>query len=129
MKKIDIEGLSPEQILNLTDEELENLIFIDNPIVFHIGSAEILGRFQIEKKKLVIELAQIEGGGEGVLPTLASLSRQFARKKELREIEWIVHALNCAEPNLKLRRVLEKRGFAVEDVEGIGKSYYFLDKV
>lgn len=129
MDRIDIEGYSPEQVLDLSDEELEGLIFIDKPIVFHIGSAEVLGEFRLERATLIIELAQIEGGGEGVLPTIASLSKKFARKKNLRRIEWIVHALNCARPNLKLRKVMERKGFTVKEIEGIGKAYYFLDKI
>jgi len=129
MNPIKIEGLSPEQILNLSDEEFAGLVFIGKPIVFHTGSAEILGEFKVEKTKLIIELAQIEGGGEGVLPTIVSLSRKYARRKNLKEIEWIVHALNCAEPNLKLRYVMERKGFTIKEIEGIGKAYYFLDKI
>jgi len=56
---------------------------------------------------LIVELGQIDGGGEGVLPTLTSLAQRYAEKRGLRKVEWIIHALNCAEPNLKLRRVME----------------------
>lgn len=129
MNRIDMEGYTPEQILNLSDEEFEGIIFVGKPIVFRVGTAEILGEFQLQNAKLIIELAQIEGGGEGVLPVIASLSRKYARKKDLTEIEWIVHALNCAEPNLKLRHVMERKGFTVKEIEGIGKAYYFLDKI
>jgi hypothetical protein len=129
MRQIHIDGYLPEQILNLSDEEFAGIIFVDKPIVFHVGSAEILGEFKLKNAKLVIELAQIEGGGEGVLPMIASLSRKYARKQNLKEIEWIVHALNCAKPNLKLRHVMERKGFTVKEIEGIGKAYYFLDKI
>ena len=129
MRQIKIEGYLPEQILDLSDEEFEVIILTGKPIVFHVGSAEILGEFKLKNARLIIELAQIEGGGEGVLPVIASLSRKYARKKNLKEIEWIVHALNCAKPNLKLRHVMERKGFTVKEIEGIGKAFYFLDKI
>jgi hypothetical protein len=129
MNRINVDGCTPEQILNMSDEEFKAFIFVDKPIVFHIGSAEILGEFKIEIEKLIIELAQIDGGGEGVLPIVASLSKKYARNRKLKEIEWIVHALNCAQPNLKLRHVMERKGFTVKEIEGIGKAFYFLDKL
>ena len=129
MSRIKIEGYLPEQILNLSDEEFEGIIFVEKPIVFHIGSAEVLGEFKLKDEKLIIELAQIEGGGEGILPTIASLSRKYAKNKKIKEIEWIVHALNCAKPNLKLRYVMERKGFTIKEIEGIGNAYYFLDKI
>ncbi len=129
MKQIEIEGLSPDEILNLPDEEIESIVFVGKPIVFRAGSAEILGEFKVKDKKLVVELAQIDGGGEGVLPALAILAQRYAKKKSLAKVEWIVHALNCAKPNPKLRRVMERRGFVVRDVEGVGKAYYLLHEV
>ena len=129
MRRIDIEGYLPEQILDLSDEEFEALVFNGKPIVFRAGSAEVLGEFRIAHARLIIELAQIEGGGEGVLPVIAALSRKYARRRELSEVEWIVHALNCAQPNLKLRHVMKRKGFTVKEIEGIGKALYFLDKI
>jgi hypothetical protein len=75
----------------------------------------------------VIELAQIEGGGEGVLISVASLAKRYATLRKLSGIEWIVHAVSCAKPNLKLRRVLERRGFEVRHVEGFGEAYYLFE--
>jgi hypothetical protein len=49
------------------------------PIVFRAGSAEILGEFKIKGESLMVELAQIDGGGEGVLPTLTSLRSGMRR--------------------------------------------------
>ena len=74
-----------------------------------------------------MELAQIEGGGEGVLISLTSLARRYAILHELSGVEWIVHAVSCAKPNLKLRRVLERRGFVVTQVAGVGEAFYLLD--
>ena len=77
----------------------------------------------------MIELAQIEGGGEGVLIGLASLAKRYAKLHGLSEIEWIVHAITCAKPNLKLRRVLERRGFVVRSIDGIGDAYHLIETV
>ena len=128
-KRINIEGISADEVLSLSNEELDQLVFIGWPIVFHVGSAEILGEFKLDGDTLVIELAQIDGGGEGVLPLLGSLSRQYAKKRGLTKVEWIVHALNCAEPNLKLRRLMERRGFEIKDVPGKGAAYTYVDEV
>lgn len=98
-------------------------------LVFRAGTAEILGEFQIKGERLVVELAQIDGGGEGVLPTLTSLATRYAKQRRLKKVEWIVHALNCAEPNLKLRRVMERRGFQITDLEGIGKAYFQVHEI
>jgi hypothetical protein len=124
LRQINIEGYSPDEILALPDEQLDVLVLSGEPLVFRAGTAEILGEFKVQHDSLIVELAQIDGGGEGVLPTLASLAQKYARRRGLKRVEWIVHALNCAEPNHKLRRVMERRGFQVVDIEGVGKAYY-----
>ena len=129
MKEIRIEGLSPDEILQLTDEEMDQLVLIGQPLVFRAGSSEILGEFKLQDGALVIELAQINGGGEGVLPLLGSLSRRYAKKRGLDRVEWVVHALNCAKPNLKLRRVMERRGFRIENIPGVGPAYSYIDEL
>ena len=115
MKKelIKIEGLLPEEILDLPDGQLDELLFTGQPIVLRAGTAEVLGAFSCSNKALHIELAQIDGGGEGVLVLLTVLAQKLARRRACDSIAWIVHAVNCAEPNLKLRRVLDRRGFKV----------------
>jgi len=87
------------------------------------------GECQLQDGALVIELAQINGGGEGVLPLLGSLSRRYAKKRGLDRVEWVVHALNCAKPNLKLRRVMERRGFRIENISGVGPAYSYIDEL
>ena len=129
MKQINIEGYSPEEIINLPDEQLDAFVLAGEPLVFRAGTAEILGEFKIRDQSLFVELAQIDGGGEGVLPTLAALAHSYARKRGLKKVEWIVHALNCAKPNPKLRRVMERRGFIVTEVEGVGQAYYLVDEI
>jgi len=92
--------------------------------VFKAGSAQILGEFDLRDNRLVIELAHIDGGGEGALPTIAVLAEKYARLNNLEAVEWIVHAVRCANPNPKLRRVLERRGFQIQDVPGYGQAFY-----
>jgi hypothetical protein len=121
-----IEGFTPDEILRLPEEQIEALVLTDTPVVLRAGSAEILGQFRIRGDRLVLELAQIEGGGEGVLPTLWVLTERYARQRGLSGVEWVVHALHCADPNPKLRRLLERRGFVVRDVPGVGEAYYYL---
>lgn len=71
----------------------------------------------------VVELGHIDGGGEGVLRTLKVLAHQYAAQRGLHRIEWLVHAVHCPRPNLKLRRVLERCGFRVERVADAGEVY------
>ena len=129
MKQVDIEGYSPEEILSLPDEQLDAFVLAGEPLVFRAGTAEILGEFKVRDRSLLVELAQIDGGGEGVLPTLSALAQKYAKKRGLKRIEWVVHALNCAKPNPKLRRVMERRGFVVTEVEGKGQAYYLVDEI
>jgi len=129
VKQITIEGYSHDEILGLPDDEIDALVLSGKPLVFRAGSAEILGEFKIKGESLIVELAQIDGGGEGVLPTLISLAQRYGKKRGLKKVEWIVHALNCAEPNLKLRRVIERRGFQIVDIEGVGKAYYQVQEI
>jgi len=126
-REILFEGLREEEILDLPQETVEQLIFLGEPIVFRAGSATILGSFKIYSGRLVIELAQIEGGGEVVLMSLGSVARRYAKLHELSGVEWIVHAVTCAKPNLKLRRILERRGFKVQNVPGVGDAYHLID--
>jgi hypothetical protein len=121
------EGFIEEEILSLPDETVQGLIILGEPLVFRAGTAVVLGSFKISLNHLVIELAQIEGGGEGVLIALGSLVRRYARLHKLTGVEWIVHAVSCADPNLKLRRMLERRGFNVEQIAGVGVAYHLID--
>jgi hypothetical protein len=47
------------------------MLLLGEPIVFRIGTATLVGSFNVDCKKLVVELAQIEGGGEGMLVSLS----------------------------------------------------------
>src|SRR5262245_26310476 len=102
-RAVSIEGYSPDELLGLPFDQIEAFIFVGTPIVFKAGTAEILGEFRLQSGTLIVELAQIDGGGEGVLPTLWVLAERYAKMRGLQHIEWIIHALNCARPNPKLR--------------------------
>jgi hypothetical protein len=121
---VQIEGYTPDEILGFSDGQITTFVFCDEPIVFQMGSATLLGEFKRAPDRLIIELAQIDGGGEGVLPTLWMLVQRYAQTANVESVEWIVHAINCARPNLKLRRVLGKLGFKIEDIPGVGEAYH-----
>jgi hypothetical protein len=87
MKKINIEGYSPDEILGLPDEQVDALVLSGEPLVFRAETAEILGEFKVKGESLRVELAQIDGGGEGVLPTLSSLAHRYAKQRGLKRVE------------------------------------------
>lgn len=126
MSSVLIEGYSLDELLALKTDDIQLFLPDREVTLFHIGSAQILGRVHLDNLRLVIELAQIEGGGEGVLPTLWVLANRFASQNRLREVEWIVHAVYCSKPNLKLRRMLERRNFVIEEIDGIGSAYHLI---
>ena len=128
-RPLTLDGLTPDEVLALPDDAIEALILCGEPLIFRAGTAEILGRFWVEGESLVLELGYIDGGGEGVLPTLAVLAERYARRRRLTTLDWRIHALNCANPNPKLRRVLERKGFAIVDVPGSGECYQRLRAV
>jgi hypothetical protein len=126
-RKVLIEGYSVDEILALPNEQLDQFVFCGEPIVFRIGSAEMLGRFDRTSDRLILELAHIDGGGEGALPALSALASRYALRENLTYVEWRVHAVHCANPNPKLRHVLERRGFEVREIEGVGECYHFVE--
>jgi len=123
MKPLNIEGESLKEILAWPEHYFDELVLIDDPIVLNIGTAEVLGQFAVKEGELFIELAQIDGGGEGVLPAISRIAKRVAKIKSIKTINCIVHAINCAEPNLKLRAHLEKTGFEIQNVPGKGEAY------
>lgn len=119
-----LEGHTADELLALSPSELRTLVACDEPLVFKVGTADVLGRFKVASETLFVELGHVDGGGEGALPVLASLVERFARREGLAFVDWRVHAVRCANPNLKLRRVLERRGFVVRRVAGVGECYW-----
>lgn len=129
MSNVLIEGYTIDEILGLPDKLIKAYIPDNTPVVFRVGTGEVLGEFSLREDRLTIELAQIDGGGEGVLISLWILANRYAAAHKIAHVEWIVHAVNCAKPNLKLRKMLDARGFIVRDVEGIGSVYYLLHEL
>jgi hypothetical protein len=121
--KVLVEGMSPDDLLAMPGSDLDALLLDRERIVFSVGSAEVLGAFRVDGAALVVELGHVDGGGEGVLRTLTILARRYAQRRGLTEVEWLVHAVSCPRPNLKLRRVLDRRGFKVERVAQGGDVY------
>lgn len=119
-----IEGYTVDEVLQFSNEEMRMFILRNEPFVFEVGSASLLGRFKVADDTLVMELAHVDGGGEGALPSLASLASSYAKREGLAFVEWRVHAVHCAVPNLKLRRVLERRGFIVRHIDTVGECYW-----
>jgi len=128
-REILFEGFTESEILALPKEDIEAMVLTGQSVVFRAGSATVLGQFRVKRNALRIELAQIEGGGEGVLLALATLAKRYAQLNGIEEIEWIVHAVHCAKPNLKLRRVLRRRGFVVLKLQDVGELYHLSEKV
>jgi hypothetical protein len=124
---VTIEGFTPDEILSVPDVDLDAWVFSATPIVFRAGTAEVLGQFQVVESRMTAELAHIDGGGEGVLPTLTMVLRRIAARRGLKEIEWLVYATNCAKPNPKLRRVLERSGYTVASDEKRGDLYRLVE--
>jgi hypothetical protein len=117
-----IEGLNPEELLNLT--ELEDLVVTGTPVIFHAGSADVLAEFSIRDQALKVELAVVENGGEGVLPVLISVIERWAVRRGMCAIEWWIYARNCAAPNPKLERVLGRLGFQVRKNPAGSECYW-----
>ena len=128
INKIHFEGYTAEELLALPRDDFDAYVFCEDALVIDIGTANVLGKFNIEAEKLILELAQIDGGGEGVLIALNALAKKIAIGRNLSAIEWQVHAVHCAEPNLKLRRVLEKSGFEVKTLAGIGEVFHKIEQ-
>jgi hypothetical protein len=124
-REILIEGLRPEELLNLT--ELEGLVVTGEPVIFRAGSADVLAEFSIQDQTLKVELAVMENGGDGVLPAIISLIERAAVRRGLFAIEWWIYARNCTVPNPKLERVLSRLGFQIRENRA-GSEFYWIRK-
>lgn len=124
-KKILIEGITSEEILELVlDPDFENEVISNEPIIFHIGSAEVLAQFGQQDQKLIVDLVHIIGGGEGVLLVIRNLVRSYCKAKGIRTIDWQIHATDCVKPNLKLKKILELKNYQILEVKNRGEVYF-----
>lgn len=125
MEELKIEGYTIQELNDLIGTtDFEELIFSNRPVVFNAGSAQILGQFHKIGNELHIDLAHVEGGGEGVLVSINSLTKKYAIKKGFEVINWYVNATNCAKPNLKLQRILKLKHYEVRTFENKGAVFY-----
>jgi hypothetical protein len=108
---MEIEGLTLGDLKALPPADLDELLSFGRPIAFRMGSATILAEFNRIDDELRVNLAHIDGGGEGVLLALWKLIEAYAADRQFRAIRWNVHALTCAKPNPRLQRFLRARGF------------------
>lgn len=126
-KILNIEGFAKEELLNFPPDQIKEYLSFNESIIIQAGTAEILAQFSESDSELIVELAHIDGGGEGILILLQNLIKSYCQKNNYRSILWIIHAVHCKNPNLKLRAVLEKRGYKI--VEYNGSEVYKLREV
>ena len=117
-----IEGLTPSEIISLDD--LEGYAIAGKPIVFSVGEARVLAEFSKSGEVLKVDIAVVENGGEGVLPALIDTIEKAALARKFSAIEWSVFARNCAQPNPKLMRVLERIGFEISQADDGPEIYW-----
>jgi hypothetical protein len=109
--QLEIEGATLDQLKTMSREDQDALLAFGRPISFDMGSATILAEFNRDGGELIVNLAHIDGGGEGVLAPLWKLIQAYAAERNYAAIRWNVHALTCALPNAKLQLFLRRSGF------------------
>ncbi|MDJ1018355.1 MAG: hypothetical protein QNJ35_17735 [Paracoccaceae bacterium] len=117
-----IEGFEPDELVS--QEDIKRFAVTGQPIVISVGDAEVLAEFSTQANVLKVKLAVVERGGEGVLPVLIDVIERVALKQKYAAIEWIALARDCATPNPKLMKVLEKLGFEVR-TDDVGGEFYW----
>lgn len=118
---MEIEGVTLDELKSMPAEEVDILLRFGRPITFHMGSANILAEFNTTGDELLVNLAHIDGGGEGVLALLWKAIMGYAAERNYRVIQWNIHALTCANPNPRLQQFLRGRGFTEIDHEVHGR--------
>lgn len=118
---MDIEGLSLDALRALPAEDMDSLLAFGRPITFRMGTATILAEFNTFDSDLIVNLAHIDGGGEGVLVSLWKLVAAYAKDRGYSGIRWNVHALTCANPNPRLQKFLRGQGFEEASSEKYGR--------
>ena len=104
--------------------DLEEFAVVGRPIIFKVGSADVLAEFTVQDQILYVELAVIEKGGEGILSVLVDVIERSAQQRGIVAIEWSVYARNCSPPNPRLSKVLELVGFTVRKTKS-GAEFYW----
>jgi hypothetical protein len=110
-QEIDIEGVTVDALRAMPPEDVDALLAFGRPITFRMGTATILAEFNRDGDVLAVNLAHIDGGGEGVVLVLWKLIRHYAAERGFARIRWNIHAATCAKPNPRLQRFLRAQGF------------------
>jgi hypothetical protein len=126
---ITIEGHSIDELLALPADELDVLVLAGRPVIVRIGTAKVLAEVWRSGDALIADLAHVDGGGEGALPTLAAFLERYARSRGCAEVRWAVRATNCARPNDRLRQVLVRRGFRITADAELGECFYKVTRI
>ena len=121
--QIEIEGVSLQALRMLPRPDQDALLSFARPISFTMGTGTVLAEFNRDGPELIVNLAHIDGGGEGVLLILWRAVRAYAAERGYRSIRWNVHALTCAKPNPRLQRFLRTHGFDEVDDPSYGPIF------
>ncbi|QND55227.1 hypothetical protein [Mesorhizobium huakuii] len=121
--RIEIEGTSLEDLRTMPHADQDALLAFGRPISFTMGSATVLAEFNRRDGTLLVNLAHIDGGGEGVLLVLWKHTRAFAIERQFSTVRWNVHAATCAKPNPRLQRFLRTHEFAEIDDPDYGRIF------
>lgn len=125
-----IAGLTQDQLLaQLEDPDFEEMVFIEEPIIFQIGSSNILAQLTKSDNEMSIEISHIEGGGEGVLLTLNTTIKRYCKQRGIEYVSWYIFATDCVNPNPKLGKVLLLRGYEIVKDNVRGAVYYKRESV
>ena len=122
---MEIEGLSIRALKALSKSEQDALLAFGRSITFRIGTANILAEFNRSESELSVNLAHVDGGGEGVLLLLWKAVESYALDRGYASLQWYVHALTCAKPNPRLQQFLRTRGFLEIDHKTYGRIFVF----
>jgi len=120
---MDVEGLSLEEWRALSIEQRNALIPLGRAITFRIGTATVLAEADECGGVLIVNLAQIDGGGEGVLLRLWKLIATWALERGCTAIRWNVFAATCVDPNPRLQQFLRSNGFDEIDDPSHGRIF------
>ncbi|ESQ79505.1 hypothetical protein [Asticcacaulis sp. YBE204] len=126
---MNIEGLSLSVLKALSKDEQDAFLAFGKPVTFRMGSATILAEFNRSEQELSVNLAHIDGGGEGVLVLLWKALAQYATDRGYEAVNWHVHALTCVIPNPRLQRFLRNKEFAKTEHPVHGPIFTFRQKL
>lgn len=119
----NVESYSMGQLAALPRARLSELVSAGSPIDVRFGDDRVRARFTVIDSAVRIEVLEVVAGTDGVLLNFANGCRNLARQSGVQQIDWLVHAAACAEPNERLQGALTSRGFILQNVPEIGQAY------